>query len=286
MVQSGPHLVGRVGTSFPLIARHQGATRDDAGDTGQPDPLPHVAHPDRLYPPMVHGVDPSTLALDRALNETRTGDLWLFRGRSRPDRAIQTLTNAPVNHVGMTVAIDDLPPLIWHAELGDKLLDVWTGTNHRGVQLNDARQVVQQWAGRYRQRCWLRQLTPHANRDQEDKLLRVIARMNGTPFPTTARLTGRWLRGRLPTLNDWLRGRCWTARCANKPSDVSNSSARWAWRRHIARRRWPSPMRKWDCWSPTRTRTGSTPASSEAVTRCPWRRVIGWVTKSRSTWAA
>ncbi|KBK56946.1 hypothetical protein T581_03772, partial [Mycobacterium tuberculosis UT0048] len=123
---------------------------------------------------MVHGVDPSTLALDRALNETRTGDLWLFRGRSRPDRAIQTLTNAPVNHVGMTVAIDDLPPLIWHAELGDKLLDVWTGTNHRGVQLNDARQVVQQWAGRYRQRCWLRQLTPHANRDQEDKLLRVI----------------------------------------------------------------------------------------------------------------
>ncbi|OYL18353.1 hypothetical protein, partial [Streptococcus pneumoniae] len=83
-----------------------------------------------------------------------------------------------------------LPPLIWHAELGDKLLDVWTGTNHRGVQLNDARQVVQQWAGRYRQRCWLRQLTPHANRDQEDKLLRVIARMNGTPFPTTARLTG------------------------------------------------------------------------------------------------
>ncbi|MEQ0804350.1 hypothetical protein ABLN64_02285 [Mycobacterium tuberculosis] len=36
-----------------MIARHQGATRDDAGDTGQPDPLPHVAHPDRLYPPMV-----------------------------------------------------------------------------------------------------------------------------------------------------------------------------------------------------------------------------------------
>lgn len=38
---------------------------------------------------MVHGVDLSTLALDRALNETRTGDLWLFRGRSRPDRAIR-----------------------------------------------------------------------------------------------------------------------------------------------------------------------------------------------------
>ncbi len=146
------------------------------------------------------------LSLDRALNETRTGDIWLFRGASRPDRAIQTLTNSPVNHVGMTVAIDDLPPLIWHAELGDKLVDMWTGTHHRGVQLNDLRQAVLQWGQRYRQRCWLRQLTPYATREQEDQLLRVIARMDGTAFPTTARLTGRWLRGRLPTAYDWIRG--------------------------------------------------------------------------------
>src|SRR5258708_30686957 len=81
------------------------------------------------------------LTLDQALNETRTGDLWLFRGGSRPDRAIQTLTNSPVNHVGMTVAIDDLPPLIWHAALGDKLVDMLTGTNHRSVQLNELRQT-------------------------------------------------------------------------------------------------------------------------------------------------
>ena len=146
------------------------------------------------------------LTLDQALNETRTGDLWLFRGGSRPDRAIQTLTNSPVNHVGMTVAIDDLPPLIWHAELGDKLVDMWTGTNHRGVQLNDLRQAVLQWNERYRQRCWLRQLTPYATRRQDNEVLRVIARMDGTAFPTTMRLTGRWMRGRLPNLSDWTRG--------------------------------------------------------------------------------
>lgn len=146
------------------------------------------------------------VTLDRALNETRTGDIWLFRGRSGPDRAIQTLSNSPVNHVGMTVAIDDLPPLIWHAELGDKLTDLWTGTNQRGVQLNDVRQAIERWVQHYKQRCWLRQLTPYADREQEDRLLRVIARLDGTPFPNTARLTARWLRGRIPTAYDLARG--------------------------------------------------------------------------------
>jgi hypothetical protein len=151
-------------------------------------------------------VNANTVSLARALEETRTGDIWLFRGASGPDRAIQALTNAPVNHVGMTVAVDDLPPLIWHAELGDKLLDLWTGTHHRGVQLNDARQAVERWMQTYGQRCWLRQLTPEVTRAQEDRMLRVIARMDGTPFPSTARLTGRWLRGRLPVVSDFTRG--------------------------------------------------------------------------------
>ncbi|MGE2723301.1 guanylate cyclase [Mycolicibacterium pulveris] len=137
------------------------------------------------------------MPLQQALDETRTGDLWLFRGRSGPDRAIQSLTNSPVNHVGMTIAIEDLPPLIWHAELGDKLTDMWTGDKHRGVQLNDAREVVERWVHHYHQRCWLRQLIPHATSEQEDRALKVVARMDGTPFPSTARLTGRWLRGRL-----------------------------------------------------------------------------------------
>jgi hypothetical protein len=151
-------------------------------------------------------VKESTVSLQRALDETRTGDIWLFRGKSGPDRAIQSMTNSPVNHVGMTVAIDDLPPLIWHAELGDKLTDVWTGSNHRGVQLHDARQAVERWIYNYGQRCWLRQLTPYASREQENRALKVVARMDGTPFPSTAHLTARWFRGRVPNAVDWTRG--------------------------------------------------------------------------------
>ncbi len=138
----------------------------------------------------------SSISLDDAVELTRTGDIWLFRGRSGADHAIRVLTNAPVNHVGMAVALDDMPPFMWHAELGKGLRDVWTGTHHRGAQLHDLRAAVLQWSGRYGQRAWLRQLHADITAGREDALLRTIARMNGTPFPATAALAGRWLRGR------------------------------------------------------------------------------------------
>ena len=136
--------------------------------------------------------------LDDALASTRTGDLWVFRGRSAADRAIQALTNAPVNHVGMSVVVDDLPPLMWHAELGRALPDVWSGVHQRGVQLHDARDAVHVWAARYGQRAWLRQLDHRVTAEQEAAVLRTIARLDGTPFPSTARLITRWFGGRVP----------------------------------------------------------------------------------------
>jgi hypothetical protein len=140
------------------------------------------------------------LSLDSAVELTRTGDLWLFRGRTAADRAIQVSTNSPVNHVGMAVVIDDLPPLMWHAELGRSLPDVWSGTHQRGVQLHDLGDAVRVWAHRYGQRAWLRQLDRPVTEEMEDALLRTVARLDGTPFPSTAGLAGRWLAGRLPRL--------------------------------------------------------------------------------------
>ena len=134
--------------------------------------------------------------LDEAVEATRTGDVWLFRGRSAADQAIRAVTNAPVNHVGMAVVLEDLPPLMWHAELGRGLVDVWTGTFHRGVQLHDLRGAVEQWCGRYQQRAWLRQLDGEVTPTMEDALLKVIAKMDGTPFPATAALARRWVLGR------------------------------------------------------------------------------------------
>jgi hypothetical protein len=146
-------------------------------------------------------VPAASITLDEALDLTRTGDVWLFRGHTPADRAIQLATNSPVNHVGMSVVIGDLPPLMWHAELGKSLPDLWSGDRHRGVQLHDLREAVLVWATRYGQRAWVRQLDHAVTPEMEDAVLRAIARMDGTPFPSTTRLASRWLTGRVPSVS-------------------------------------------------------------------------------------
>ena len=140
-------------------------------------------------------VNDTVLALADAVAAASTGDIWLFRGRSLADRTIRAATNSPVNHVGMVVAIDDLPPLLWHAEFGRSLPDVWTGERHRGVQLHLLSEAVTTWNVRYKQRAWVRQLEGPVERHHEDRLMEVIDRFDGRPFPTMLGLLRRWLPG-------------------------------------------------------------------------------------------
>jgi len=141
-------------------------------------------------------VKPGALALDEALAAAATGDVWLFRGRTFADRAIQTVTNSPINHVGMVVALDDLPPLLWHAELGRSLTDVWTGQRQRGVQLHKLGDALAIWRDRYGQRAWTRQLQGTIEREHEDRLMEAIQRYDGLAFPTMPRLARQWVAGR------------------------------------------------------------------------------------------
>ena len=141
-------------------------------------------------------VSDAILALDDAVATASTGDIWLFRGRWFADVAIRAVTNSPVNHVGMVVAIDDLPPLLWHAELGRSLNDVWTGERQRGVQLHLLGEAVRTWNERYRQRAWVRHLEGNIERHHEDRLMETIERFDGRPFPTTPGLVRQWATGR------------------------------------------------------------------------------------------
>ena len=138
----------------------------------------------------------TVLTLKDAVATASTGDIWLFRGTALADRTVRMATNSPVNHVGMAVVLDDLPPLLWHAELGRSLPDVWTGERQRGVQLHLLSDAVTTWNARYGQRAWVRQLEGTIERHHEDRLMEIIERFDGRPFPSALQLARGWLRGR------------------------------------------------------------------------------------------
>jgi hypothetical protein len=140
---------------------------------------------------------PESMPLSDALAEARTGDVWLFRGRSVADRAIRLFTNAPVNHVGVVLAIDDLPPLLWHAELGASMPNVWTGERERGAQLHHLERAVSVWTHRYGQQPWFRRIDIEATVEMENAALAVVAEYSGRAFPSSRSLAAHWLKGRM-----------------------------------------------------------------------------------------
>jgi hypothetical protein len=144
-----------------------------------------------------HAVDVRSVPLDEAAHMAHTGDVWLFTGRKLADRAIRAATNSPVNHVAMVLAVDDLPPLLWHAELGRAAVDVWVGRPQRGAQLHRLTDAVTTWVHRYGQRAYFRQLHPAITTAMEDAALLAIDDLNGRHFPTTSKLARHWLQGRV-----------------------------------------------------------------------------------------
>jgi hypothetical protein len=192
-VEALAQLIGLVGSVRAALAGDDHSCGSHSRQAGEADEFPRNAHRVRR----LWRVNDSALTLEDAVATAATGDIWLFRGRSIPDRAIRAVTNSPVNHVGMVVALDDLPPLLWHAELGRSLPDVWTGERQRGVQLHLLRDAVTTWNERYDQRAWVRHLEGSIERHHEDRLMEIIDRYDGRPFPTSLGLARQWLNGRI-----------------------------------------------------------------------------------------
>jgi hypothetical protein len=189
-----PQLVG--GQLRPLTSPALTVHRD----TGGAEDRDHAGDTEELRPPHGHVRYSSMVAsmtLQAAVDAAATGDVWLFRGRTAADRAIRLFTNSPVNHVGMVLAIDDLPPLIWHAELGASMPNVWTGERDRGAQLHRLDRAVSVWTNRYGQQPWFRQIDVDVTKDMEDRALSVVAEYSGRNFPSTRTLARHWLSGRL-----------------------------------------------------------------------------------------
>src|SRR3954447_19441399 len=197
----------RPGAGAAVRGAHLGCTRSALADAAsRPRRLPQRLRDRRdrststgsAFSPVGYGpVMSDGVTLGHAVETAATGDVWLFRGKSLADLAIRTVTNAPVNHVGMVVALDDLPPLLWHAELGRSLPDVWSGERQRGVQLHVLRDAVRTWHDKYGQRAWMRQLEGEITREHEDRLVETINRFDGSAFPSTGGPARQWLNGRV-----------------------------------------------------------------------------------------
>lgn len=137
------------------------------------------------------------VAFREAIDVAASGDIWLFQGRTPADRAIRLFTNSPVNHVSMVLALEDLPPLLWHAEMAARIPDVWTGRKQRGAQLHQLLHAVSVWTHRYGQRALFRQIDIVVTPEMEDLALRAVADLSGSRFPGTTSLARRWLKGRV-----------------------------------------------------------------------------------------
>lgn len=186
--------VGRDVSPLPAMAT---LIHGDAGGTEHGD---DPSDTENLGPPHNHlRYDPmdGSIPLNDALAEARTGDVWLFRGTSAADRAIRLFTNAPVNHVGVVLAIDDLPPLFWHAELGASMPNIWTGERVRGAQLHHLDRAVSVWTNRYGQQPWFRRIDIDATPEMETAALSVVAEYSGRAFPSAPSLAVHWITGRV-----------------------------------------------------------------------------------------
>jgi len=65
------------------------------------------------------------------------------------------------------------------------------------VQLHLLRDAATTWNERYGQRAWVRQLQGAIERHHEDRLIEVIARLDGRAFPTGLGLVRQWITGRI-----------------------------------------------------------------------------------------
>jgi hypothetical protein len=173
-------------------ARHTDET-DHAGDSQD---LPEGHSRTLVVPYLVPAMAPK-IGFDEAASTTSSGDVWLFRGSTPADRAIRLFTNSPVNHVSMVLALEDLPPLLWHAELAGRIPDVWHGTKQRGAQLHQLAHAASVWHHRYGQRVWMRHISTEVTPEMEDLALSVVEEYSGRAFPGSVSLASRWLKGRI-----------------------------------------------------------------------------------------
>jgi hypothetical protein len=128
-----------------------------------------------------------------------TGDLFLFHGGSRRSRIIETATGSEFSHIGMVVrAQDGKLPLLWQSDPRPVTEDLVDNAEHGGAQLNElSAALAVMTSPDYGDTPYVRQLIVEAAPDLDEEVLRAIASMDATSFPSLLKILKEWVLGHL-----------------------------------------------------------------------------------------
>lgn len=129
----------------------------------------------------------------------QTGDVLLFHGENSVSREVEIATGSPFSHCAMVIRHDRrAAPMIWQAGPGGIVVDPTKNQKHGGAQLGDITETMRLMEDpKYHDTGYLRRLTLDRPADFDDLALRMVADLDGRPFPSMLKMVEDYVLGRL-----------------------------------------------------------------------------------------
>ena len=141
--------------------------------------------------------DPQTVVYEDLEPRLRTGDVFLFHGKSAISRKVERGTRSRFSHAAMVVRPDpSQPPLLWQTGPVKIVRDRLTRTDHGGAQLGDLKEAVLLMSSpEYGDTPYVRQLSLARTPEFEQLAMMIVADIDGRPFPTMTQMMRQWKAG-------------------------------------------------------------------------------------------
>jgi hypothetical protein len=141
--------------------------------------------------------DPRTITYESLEPKLRTGDVFLFHGKSAISKTIERGTRSRFSHAAMVVRPHrSRRPYLWQTGpvkiVGDRL----TRTDHGGAQLGDLREALLLMTDpSYADQPYVRRMHVRRTPDFEALAMMVVADIDGRPFPKMTQMLRQWKAG-------------------------------------------------------------------------------------------
>ena len=141
--------------------------------------------------------DPKTVKYATIEPRLRTGDVFLFHGKSAISRQVERGTRSRFSHAAMVVRPDpSQPPRLWQTGPVKIVRDRLTRTDHGGAQLGDLRDALELMTDpQYGDQPYVRHLRLRRTPEFEQLTMMVLSDIDGRPFPTMNQMMTQWKAG-------------------------------------------------------------------------------------------